>query len=229
MRYFDSILFCGAGQFSEADCALLRKQLDEGLSILSGIQQGGDQIDEQGLDSREEVVRDVAAALLGKTVIIGDDLPYPGELDGPRAAGTGRRIREVHERWREAHALVMRRCGLPCKLRITPDVKIGRHKTEGGKCWIEVNDSLDFDTPEHLILHEAAHHAAMDKDMCFDSAESYDCVFGHCKHWAETLCDLYAQAGVELPEGTKFDAFAKAAGILHREYTLLEEREDARQ
>ena len=26
MRYFDSILFCGAGQFSEADCALLRKQ-----------------------------------------------------------------------------------------------------------------------------------------------------------------------------------------------------------
>jgi len=97
MRYFDSILFCGAGRFSEADCRLLKRQLRDALSVLSGIQQGGgDQINAQELDIREDVVRDVAAALLGKRVAIGPDLPYPGKWSGTRQNSTGKRVREVH-------------------------------------------------------------------------------------------------------------------------------------
>jgi len=231
MRYFDTTLFCGAGKFSEADCRLLRKQLEDALSALSGIQQGGeDAARREGWDTREDAVRDIAAALLGKSVTIGDDLPYPGKLDGPRAAESGRRIREVHQRWRDAHERIMRRLSLPCGLELTPDVKIGQHWTEAhevdheAKCVIRVNDSLDFDTPEHLILHEAAHHVSRGRDDCYDSEEALTCAFGHCKHWARTLCDLYERAHVELPQGTKFEAFAKEAGILHREYLPPEKR-----
>lgn len=228
MRFFGGQVFMGAGIFSEADCRLLRKQLEDALSALSGIQQGGQEAARRdGWDTREDAVRDIAAALLGKTIVLGHDYDGKDQYDGPRAAGTGRRVREVHQRWRDAHERVMRRCGLPCALEITPDVKIGQHRAEGGGCVIRVNDSLDFETPEHLILHEAAHHAAGEKDECFDSAEAYDCVFGHCKHWAATLCGLYELAGVELPEGTKFEAFAKEAGILHREYLPPGEREKA--
>lgn len=220
----------GAGMFSEADCRLLRRQLEDALSALSGIQQGGQEAaDEEGWDTREDAVRDIAAALLGKTVILGHDYDekVPSAYGSLRAAGTGRRIREVHERWREAHLKIMRRTGLPCGLVLTPDVKIGRHRTEDGKCVIEVNDALDFDTPEHLILHEAAHHVTQVQHEYVDVADPFDCVVfghGHCKHWAETLCDMYAQARVELPEGTKFEAFAKAAGILHREYLPPDKR-----
>ena len=81
MRLFDSILYMGAGKFSEADVRLLKRQLKEALSVLSGIQQGGgDQIDAQELDMREDVVRDMAAALLGREITIGAELPYPGKL-----------------------------------------------------------------------------------------------------------------------------------------------------
>jgi hypothetical protein len=229
MRFFDRAIFMGAGIFSEADCRLLKKQLDDALSALSGIQQGGrEDAIRDGWDTREDAVRDIAAALLGKTVVLGPDYDTdaPSEYDNAgRAAGTGRRQREVHQRWRDAHERVMRRCGLPCKLRITPDVKIGRHRTEDDGCVIEVNDYLDFDTPEHLILHEAAHHEARERDECFDSAEAVTCVLGHCKHWARTLCEMYDRVGVDLPEGTKFEAFAKEAGILHREYLPPDQRE----
>jgi len=139
--------------------------------------------------------------------------------------------------WKRVHADLMEKLRLPCKLRFSSETKvIGRHILEdGGKldgvrivnCCIEVNPEADFRVPEHLILHEAAHHRNMaainddDFDVC-DGPGKRGCCFapnGHCKHWAKALCDMYQETGTPLPQTTSFVEFANMAGIARKNFT----------
>lgn len=76
-RQFKGLLFSGDGDFSGHESVALHKRLDEGLSILSGVQQ------EHPADWRkwkvdvEDIVKDIAAALLGRNIELTDELPYP--------------------------------------------------------------------------------------------------------------------------------------------------------
>src|SRR5208337_2619342 len=123
------------------------------------------------------------------------------------------------DKWIEVHADLMQKLKLPCRLEFTTDVKIGQHSFEDGKCVIRVNLEADFKRPEHLILHEAAHHRAlMRAASCFADyrlpAETI-CCCGHCKHWAWILVAMYRNLRVALPYGTRFKEFADLAGIKH--------------
>lgn len=122
--------------------------------------------------------------------------------------------------WKSVHTDLMKRLGLPCKLRFSAKVKIGQHIfVEDRKtlpiywaCHLDINPTVDFSNPEHLILHEAAHHRH------FHSPEEFcPCpgIISHCKHWAKILCDMYEETGITLPHGTGFHAFAKVARIKH--------------
>jgi hypothetical protein len=120
------------------------------------------------------------------------------------------------QEWIRVHAYLTAKLHLPCKLEFADNelVKIGRHEFEMDysiedypsghtPCTIYVNPTVDFNVPEHLILHEGAHHRAILKDpYC-----------GHDEFWAKILCEMYEEAGFPLPEGTGFEAFAKVAGI----------------
>lgn len=76
-RWFKGLYFDGDGDFSGHERITLHKRLDEGLSILSGLQQ------EHPADWRnrkvdlDTIVRDIAAALLGRNIELTDELPYP--------------------------------------------------------------------------------------------------------------------------------------------------------
>lgn len=121
------------------------------------------------------------------------------------------------EVWVMIHADLMQRLNLPCKLRFSTDVKIGQHSFNDVRdtCAITVNSDFDFRQPEHLILHEAAHHRHSEKHT-WD--EGWCLCWGHCEHWARTLADMYTETGYALPEGTQFAEFAKVAKIIHRKH-----------
>lgn len=113
------------------------------------------------------------------------------------------------EEWSRVHAELTAKLNLPCELRFNPDVKIGRHSVEDdGTCRIEINPEVDFRVPEHLILHEGAHHRA----------HEFDEYHGHDEMWAAILCKMYREAGIALPQTTSFFAFAKAAGIERKNF-----------
>lgn len=99
MRWFDSIAFMGNGKMSRADANLLKRRIDQGLSILSAMQQAAfDKAFQDYIamdDDREDIVRDIAAALLGKEVTFGTDLPYPGKLGNIRYTKSGRRVKNA--------------------------------------------------------------------------------------------------------------------------------------
>jgi len=67
-RHFGGLIFMGNGRVSERACERLKVRLNDGLIILSGLQQGGDPL--PGCDEPElhDIVRDVGAALLGRNV-----------------------------------------------------------------------------------------------------------------------------------------------------------------
>ena len=81
-------------------------------------------------------------------------------------------------------------------------------RTDREKCQFVVNPKVAFLVPDHLILHEAAHHIAMAKEWNSHWADS-----GHCAHWANILLEIYHKTGVKLPRGTQFENFAKIANI----------------
>lgn len=112
------------------------------------------------------------------------------------------------DEWIALHADLVRRLNLPCQLAFSDRGK-GRHKHRDGGCFIEVNPNIDWKRPEHLILHEAAHHR---------HGESECICWGHCIGWAQTLVGMYIDTGIALPEGTQFESFAKVARIIHREH-----------
>jgi hypothetical protein len=79
MRQFDSVVFMGAGAHSGADCYLLHTILDRALSNLSAIQQGAD--DDILEHEVEDIAKDLCAALTGRKVKFGEELPYPGKIE----------------------------------------------------------------------------------------------------------------------------------------------------
>jgi len=81
MRYFRALSFRGAGVHSAVDTVLLHSRLNDALSISGGLQQGGVENLEQDTEEMEDVVRDIAAALLGREVEFGEELEYPGPTD----------------------------------------------------------------------------------------------------------------------------------------------------
>ena len=115
----------------------------------------------------------------------------------------------------------MAKLRLPCKLRfVTDKVKLGKKVLGqhvwrdvgdfGGEgirlCYMRVDPNVDWRVPEHLILHEAAHH----------EADLFDEWHGHNEHWARILHEMYERAGVTLPQSTGFENFAQIAGIEHK-------------
>lgn len=78
-RQFNQILFHGAGKHSSAQSRKLKAVLSNALNMQSGMQQGVHQNDPQYKESQkvlEDAVRDVAAALLGRSITLGKTLPY---------------------------------------------------------------------------------------------------------------------------------------------------------
>ena len=129
------------------------------------------------------------------------------------------------EVWKHIHNDLMVTLRLPCKLRFSTKVKVGQHEfDDDGSCWITVNPEADFRAPEHLILHEAAHHEAA-KNLPTDDDDGFmDSVccmgpFGHCQHWAKILCNMYDKTGTPLPQTTSFSEFAVAAGITRKNFS----------
>lgn len=77
MRYFDDILFCGAGESSEIGIEVLKDTLDSAIDLLAGLQQPDHSSSEEAaliaIEARErdekvlqECVRDICMALTGK-------------------------------------------------------------------------------------------------------------------------------------------------------------------
>ena len=110
--------------------------------------------------------------------------------------------------WHQKTKELLGMLNLPCKLRYSEEFKVGGHKFTTKGCQFVVNPTVDFKVPEHLILHEAAHHIII-------VGGHFDCYSSHCVHWAEVLLGLYKSTGTELPYGTQFETFARVAGI-HR-------------
>ena|ERR1700676_3320373 len=118
------------------------------------------------------------------------------------------------QEWIRIHADLMEKLGLPCELRLSSSgVKIGCHFFENDRknCCIKINPKADFRVPEHLILHEAAHH----RSLCY---VDWDCGDQHCEHWAKTLLDMYKETGTPLPQTTGFFEFAKIARIIRKNF-----------
>ena len=70
-RNFCKMIFMGNGDLSLDNSNKLHERLEEGLSILSGLQQFRQDNNEFSSEI-EDVVRDIAAALLGKEIEIGN-------------------------------------------------------------------------------------------------------------------------------------------------------------
>ena len=98
MRYFDHMIFMGNAHpefpCTQADMRLLHRRLKDAFSHISGMQQGAfhpDFLAELAKeDEREDIVRDIAAALLGKNIEITTDCEDKG-LSSPRFKRTGDR------------------------------------------------------------------------------------------------------------------------------------------
>lgn len=84
MRKFHGYLFLGSGDYSARQAALLRKRLREAFELNAGLEQGAGfgEFDPPGFQKRlykevEDIVRDIAAALVGRRISFGRKLPYP--------------------------------------------------------------------------------------------------------------------------------------------------------
>jgi hypothetical protein len=79
MRSFRGLLFLGAGDHSKAEVMRLHARLAEGLNISGGLQQTPNTLPEywEQKTHLEEVIRDLAAALIGQDICFGSQLPYP--------------------------------------------------------------------------------------------------------------------------------------------------------
>src|SRR5271154_1382321 len=127
------------------------------------------------------------------------------------------------EEWQRVFDDLMAKLHMPCKLQFISNEKclfrriLGQHvwqdmgdygDTNIRVCHISIDPDIDWRMPEHLILHEAAHH----------EADLFDEYHGHNERWAKILMGMYEATGVALPESTRFDTFAELAGIAHKEF-----------
>jgi len=102
---------------------------------------------------------------------------------------------------------ILRRTRLPCKLVFSEnDIHAeARHvQLKGRCCYVIINSHASISVPEHIILHEAAHHGQK------SGKES------HGPEWANRLLQLYKQTGISLPRATKFESFAKLCDLAIR-------------
>ncbi len=78
-RGFHGLLFLGNGEHSVRERQRLHEILDRALDLSGGLQQPGpeDPSDERYHREIEDAVRDVAAALLGREIELGEVLAYP--------------------------------------------------------------------------------------------------------------------------------------------------------
>ncbi len=134
--------------------------------------------------------------------------------------------------WTEIHADLMQRLHLPCRLNFSREIAVAQHSFDDDDgCHITINPKVDFRVPEHLILHEAAHHrvCAIYANGDAEIEENVLCHYGwgtgHCEHWSRALCDIYHETKISLPQITSFTEFAKAAGIVHKNYAMEGENE----
>ena len=109
MRIFRGTVFLGSGEHSVRACEALHARLEDALSALSGRQQSRSD-DEAELNQRaeiemEEVVRDIASALLGREIALTDVQPYP--------PGDGAVIHTYWEKKREAVLNKLREANVP--------------------------------------------------------------------------------------------------------------------
>lgn len=91
MRKVHGLVFMGRGKHSEADCDVLRKRLEDAISLVSGLQQSAPSPDDV-LRTQTEIddcIRDIAAGLLGVPIVIVNEqpLPYPPVLACGTAMG----------------------------------------------------------------------------------------------------------------------------------------------
>ena len=114
--------------------------------------------------------------------------------------------------WKEVHSRLLRQLKLPCKLVYSNEFRVGGHIFTDQRCSIVVNPKVPFKVPEHLILHEAAHHMVIAEERC-RCTDDLPFTGHHCEHWAKTLLDIYGKTGTSLPHGTQFEMFAKIAGL----------------
>jgi len=83
MRVFLGLLFLGSGDWSVRAAHLLKERLQEGISLSGGLQQSSQGMPEdraemaRGEADLEDIVRDIAAALLGREITFGAATPYP--------------------------------------------------------------------------------------------------------------------------------------------------------
>jgi len=131
------------------------------------------------------------------------------------------------EEWHRIHAEIMDKLDLSCKLEWSSHTKVGAHvfrdESSPCTCAIKVNPEGNFFAPQHLIMHEAAHHRNIINkfgvELNFDLSpiEQQCCLggwsSGHCPHWAAELVECYRICDMELPRSTQFHEFAKAAHI----------------
>jgi len=82
MRQFEHLLFLGNGAVSAHEAQRLHDRLNEGLSLSGGLQQSNqgepeDEGERAHLEAElQDVVRDLAAALLGREIAFEERLPY---------------------------------------------------------------------------------------------------------------------------------------------------------
>jgi hypothetical protein len=119
------------------------------------------------------------------------------------------------QEWIKIHAALTAKLRVPCRLKFSHDHRVGFHRWDFVGCSIHVNPDADFRVPEHLILHEAAHHRAGD---LHDS-------YSHDAAWARVLLGMYRETGIALPHTTGFEEFARAAGIVCKVFDPNEDRQ----
>jgi hypothetical protein len=83
MRHFPGLVFLGAGEHAVRLVQLLQARLNEAVELSCALQQSSQGMpeseheDEDAKLALNDAVRDLAAALLGRQMTIGDKLPYP--------------------------------------------------------------------------------------------------------------------------------------------------------
>lgn len=76
MREYDAVMFLGNGLHSDYQVKRIMARLRNAFTDLSYAQQGA-KLDPA---EHEDLVKDIAAALLGRDIVLGEQLPYPGKI-----------------------------------------------------------------------------------------------------------------------------------------------------
>lgn len=114
-------------------------------------------------------------------------------------------LSEEHKEMKRRGQVLLRKAGLDCPILFRKGPFTARHVTlVGGGCAILINPEVKIWCPEHLILHEGAHHGQPKHEAA------------HGPKWARRLIELYAITDTPLPHSTKHEWFRRLAGLRAR-------------